>query len=173
MHARWQTTSRDVKEQHKYSLGIVAKPCCCHPIHYLIACNHHLLVHTCLLHFLSSCLQLSVYCHWLVRIFTQIYNPPFLLWFLHLAGLSVPSVPEAPVPPVEQNQVISDSLHRRPSLLGHSQVRIVLQWRQYGKETSRFLHVSCDLIWKRAYINGMLHVPFSPLSYIALQRLTK
>lgn len=55
----------------------------------------------------------------------QIVNPPFLLWFLHLAVLLVPSALEAPVLPVEQNQVISVSRNQRSTLLGHSQVRIV------------------------------------------------
>lgn len=45
--------------------------------------------------------------YFLVKLY--IYNPPFLLWFLHPVVLLAPSVQTAPDPPEEQNKVISVS----------------------------------------------------------------
>lgn len=55
-----------------------------------------------------------------------VYDQPFLLWSLHPAVPSAPSVREALDPPVEQKSGDLCQLHHSHSLLGHSQICIVL-----------------------------------------------
>lgn len=179
LQIRWEIMSgyrrRKGKEQHKFYLGIVIsllKPCWYHPIYSLIPYNCHL-PHCTHLPLPSPQQQCIVYSILAVtgKNFMRIYNPPFLLWFPHLAVLSAPWVQGAPVPPVEQNRVISVSLHQRPLLLGHSQVCIVFSEDSVERgQVGSCIPVVTDL--KKSLYTWNVTCTIFPLSHVILQFLT-